>query len=67
MILLVRLIDLGVLYLRILGGRVEVAGAVRALAWIAFVSLALLGLGLFGFVVVHLLDVISAITGDTYR
>lgn len=67
MILLVRLIDLGVLYLRILGGRVQVSGAVRALAWIAFASLASLGLGLFGFVVAHLLDIISAITGDTYR
>ncbi|MFF0818270.1 hypothetical protein ACFYVR_24420 [Rhodococcus sp. NPDC003318] len=66
MIMLVRLIDLVVLFFRILGGRTEAGAPIRVLAWIALASIVALGLALFGYVVAHLLDVISAITGVTY-
>jgi hypothetical protein len=67
MMILVRLIDVVVTLLRILGGTYPAPARVRALAWVAFASVVLFGLGVAVFVVVHLLDIIEAITGETYR
>lgn len=63
---LVRLIDVLVLYVRILGGRTESSGLVRVAAWAVAATLAALTIGLLGYLVAHLLDIISAITGETY-
>ncbi|MGW4481230.1 hypothetical protein [Rhodococcus triatomae] len=67
MMILVRLIDAVVTLLRVLGGSRPAPAAVRALAWVAFASLVLFGLGVAVFVVAHLLDIVEAITGETYH
>ncbi|EME18220.1 hypothetical protein [Rhodococcus triatomae] len=67
MMILVRLIDAVVTLLRVLGGSRPAPTAVRALAWVAFASLVLFGLGVAVFVVAHLLDIVEAITGETYH
>jgi hypothetical protein len=64
MMLLVRLIDVFVIFIKVLGGRGYGNPVTRVLAWLVVLSVLFFAVGLVVFAIAHLIDFVEYLNGD---